>query len=109
MPLDDDCGPELTCCTTSPFNGQCCQPKPFDYSSQRFCNTEQTYTAHCTEGLCGSPVTITVPPNSFCSTVSQADANSQALAAAQAQAESEIQCVDCTPPTPECETIHYDS
>lgn len=108
MPIDDQDCPELTCCNQNLFVGECCQPKPFDYSSQQYCNTEQSYTASCPEGLCGDPVTVTVPPNAFCSSVSQDDANAQALAAAQAQADEELECVECDD-TGECEVIVYDS
>lgn len=107
MPVNDDNCHELTCCQANPFVGECCQPVPFDYSSQQFCNTQQSYTASCPDGLCGDPVTVTVPPNAFCSTDSQDDANEQALAAAQSLAESQLDCIDCNPG--ECTAQTYDT
>lgn len=111
MPIDDQDCPELVCCNENPFVGECCQPTPFDYSSQQFSNTEQNYTATCPEGLCGEPVSVTVPSGAYTSTVSQADADAQALAAAQAAAEDALSCVECgpPPPPPECTPETFDA
>lgn len=107
MPIDDQNCPELVCCNENPFVGECCQPTPFDYSSQQFSNIEQNYTATCPEGLCGEPVSVTVPSGAYTSTVSQADADAQALAAAQAEAQSQLVCIDCDPG--ECAPTTYDT
>jgi hypothetical protein len=61
-------------------------------------NTEQSYTTDADDcpGGSGTPVeniTVTVPANTYASTVSQGDANAQALAAATAQAKAQLQCV----------------
>ena len=53
-------------------------------------NTEQSYTAECSGE--GNPSTATVPAGKYSSTVSQADANSQALAEAVQQATSDLNC-----------------
>lgn len=53
-------------------------------------NTEQSYTAECSGE--GNPSTATVPAGKYSSTVSQADANSQAMAEAVQQATSDLNC-----------------
>lgn len=70
-----------------------CTPTPTTYW-----NTAQTYVATCaqTQGAPipdGDPVTITIPANSFSSTVSQAEADALALAEATAQATAGLSCV----------------
>jgi hypothetical protein len=62
-----------------------------------FINTQQSYTASCTAPATGTPVTITVPAAVFTSTLSQADANAQALASATNQANAALAC--SIPPT----------
>lgn len=60
-------------------------------------NDPQSYTAECTTDeehppVEGSPVTVTIPANTFSSTVSKAAANALALAAATSQAQSQRSC-----------------
>ena len=55
-------------------------------------NAEQSYTASCPEGSTGDDVTATVPANTYQSTVSQADADSQALTAATNEANTALVC-----------------
>lgn len=57
-----------------------------------FTNTAQSYTATCPVGTTGSAVTVNIPAGSYTSTVSQADANAQALAAATLQANQQLAC-----------------
>jgi len=63
-----------------------------------FFNTEQSYTAVCTEETFLGEFTATIPAGTFSSAVSQADANAQALDAAIAQAEAGLVCVFDTAP-----------
>lgn len=56
-------------------------------------NAAQAATAECSDGGEGNPLTITIPAHTYSSTVSLADANSQALAAAQAQADAGVTCI----------------
>ncbi len=55
-------------------------------------NTEQSYLAFCPAGSSGSPAGVTVPAGEYCSQVSQADADAQALAAATSEAISDLNC-----------------
>lgn len=89
-----DCDKQLKCCEITPVEGtDCCQPQPYDdYRSDVFLNTEQCYTAECPTGTVGSPVTVCSSAGSFQSTISQEDADSQALAAATAEATSRLSC-----------------
>jgi Family of unknown function (DUF5977) len=64
---------------------QCTTPQ------QTWTNTVQTFTANCVGGT-GNPVTVTVAAGTFTSTVSQADANTQALNSATASANSQLSC-----------------
>jgi len=69
-----------------------CVPTPVTYW-----NTPQTYVATCAQTAGapipdGSPVTITIPANSYSSTVSQAAADALALAAATEQANNGLSC-----------------
>lgn len=59
---------------------------PIYYSSA------QSYTAYCPAGSTGSPRTDSVVSGTFCSTVSLADANAQALALAESTAVAGITC-----------------
>lgn len=56
-------------------------------------NAVQSYTASCPSGQAGEPVTIQIAAGQFSSTLSQADADAQAMAAAQDGAQSTLQCV----------------
>lgn len=56
-----------------------------------FLNTQQTFVAHCV-GSTGSPVTIVVAAGTFTSTISQADADAQALTSATNQANAQLVC-----------------
>jgi hypothetical protein len=55
-------------------------------------NAAQTYTADCPTGSFGSPVTITVSAHTFSSTLSQSDADAQALTSATNQANLALVC-----------------
>ncbi len=55
-------------------------------------STLQSYTASCVMPLVGSPVTVTNPPGTHTSTVSQAAANAASLAAATAAATALLSC-----------------
>ncbi|HSS96518.1 MAG TPA: DUF5977 domain-containing protein, partial [Terriglobales bacterium] len=59
-------------------------------------NTPQTFTASCQSsgGIQpdGDPITVTTPAGRYSSTISQADADSKALAAAQDEATSQLVC-----------------
>lgn len=55
-------------------------------------NSPQSYTAECPDGSTGNASTATIEASKYSSTVSQADANAQALAAAQALAEASREC-----------------
>jgi hypothetical protein len=57
-----------------------------------YINARQRYTAVCPEGSIGSPVTATVEAGTYSSTVSQSDANAQALAEATSRAISQLSC-----------------
>jgi hypothetical protein len=57
-----------------------------------FSNTQQSFTAHCPVGHPGSDVTRTIPAGAFTSTLSQADADAQALAEATSQATAALSC-----------------
>lgn len=65
---------------------------------QTWLNTPQSFTAQCTSGEAGAPtpdgnpVTITIPAGTTSSTVSQADANAQALTLATQRAQSLLVC-----------------
>jgi len=65
---------------------------------QTWFNTVQVFTAQCTsteEGAPtpdGTPVTVTIPAGTLSSTVSQADANAQALALATQRAQALLEC-----------------
>lgn len=59
-------------------------------------NAPQTYTAHCPTGTTGDDVSVTIPSGAYSSTLSQSDADSQAILAAQTQAQSEISCAGAT-------------
>ena len=61
--------------------------------SQRQCtygNKEQSYTASCPNGETGPTVTITIAAGTYHSTLSQSDADAQALAAATSQAKQQV-------------------
>lgn len=58
-------------------------------------------TVECPDGQVGDPVTI--PAGQYASTVSQADADAQALAAAEA----EIRCFECETGEEDAELISY--
>jgi len=60
--------------------------------SSVYYNTVQSYTANCPSGQTGSPVTATIAAGTYSSSLSQADANAQALSAAQSQANSQLSC-----------------
>jgi hypothetical protein len=55
-------------------------------------NSPQSFTATCPSGQTGTPVTITIPAGQYTSTISQQDANNQALTAATNQANSDLIC-----------------
>lgn len=55
-------------------------------------NTEQSYTAECTAGTTGEPVTVTIPAGTIGSAISVADANQKAIDEAQLQAEARLDC-----------------
>lgn len=55
-------------------------------------NAAQTYTADCPTGSFGSPVTVTVSAHTFFSTLSQGDADAQALTSATNQANLALVC-----------------
>jgi hypothetical protein len=57
-----------------------------------FYNAPQSYTASCPTNTTGSDVQITIPAADYSSIISQADANSQAVAAAQQQATAGLTC-----------------
>lgn len=59
-----------------------------------FENTQQCYTAECPNGTAGDSVEVCVAAGTFTSTISQEDANAQALASAQSQAEAQLECVE---------------
>lgn len=58
-----------------------------------FWNQEKTYTAHCPDGQVGADQTVTVPAHTVSSTISQADADAQALAQATNDANAALSCV----------------
>ncbi len=60
-------------------------------------NSPQSYTATCPTGETGSPVTKMVAAGVFTSTISQADANSQALTSATNQANAALVCNGSSP------------
>lgn len=55
-------------------------------------STVQSYTATCSGGLVGTPITVVKPEKFATSTVSQADANATALAGATAAANALLSC-----------------
>ena len=57
-----------------------------------YLNAEQSYTATCPGTTTGDPVTATIAAGSYTSTISQADADSQALVAARNSANSQLSC-----------------
>lgn len=57
-----------------------------------FWNRAQSYTATCPQGQTGSPVTKQIAAHTFSSTISQADADQQALAEAQKEATNALSC-----------------
>jgi hypothetical protein len=63
------------------------------HAGQTFTNTAQSYTASCPSGTNGNPVTKTVAAGSYSSTISQADADAQALNAAKGMANAALVCV----------------
>jgi hypothetical protein len=69
-------------------NGTCTQTT--------FCNTEISQNIqrnNCTSGAIGSFVFVTVPADTYCSTINQADANNQAMAYAQNSANQNGTCL----------------
>jgi hypothetical protein len=61
-------------------------------STGTYYNTVQSYTAQCPSGQTGSSVTISTAAGRFSSTLSQADADAQALAAATTAATAALVC-----------------
>lgn len=61
-------------------------------SDTLFRNSEQSYTATCPFDELGNPVTVVTPAFSFLSTVSQQDADEQALNVARDSALSQLVC-----------------
>jgi hypothetical protein len=65
---------------------------------QTWLNTPQTFIAQCTTDETGapppdgSPVTVTIPAGTISSTISQADADSQALTLAEQRATAQLSC-----------------
>jgi hypothetical protein len=57
-----------------------------------FYNNAQTATASCSSGQTGNPVSVTIPAGTVASSLSQADADTQALAQAQQQATAQLNC-----------------
>lgn len=55
-------------------------------------NSPQSFTATCLAPKTGTPVTVTIPAGAYTSTVSQSDANAQALNAATLQATNGLSC-----------------
>lgn len=70
-----------------------CQP-----SAATFKNTAQSFTAQCSTGETGAPapdgnpVTVTIPAGTITSSISQDDANAQALTLAEQEATAQLQC-----------------
>jgi len=62
-----------------------------------FWNSAQTYTAVCPAGQTGASVTKTVAAHTFSSTLSQADADAQALNSATLQANAALVCNSVSP------------
>lgn len=62
-------------------------------STGTYYNSVQSYTASCPSGQAGEPVTVTTAAGLYSSTMSQADADAQAMAAAQQGAQSKLSCV----------------
>lgn len=63
-------------------------------STPTYQNNPQTYTAHCISGQGAvQTATVTISAGQYQSTVSQADADAQALTAATSQATAQLQCV----------------
>jgi hypothetical protein len=73
-------------------------PDPSLPAPRTYWNVEQSYTAHCPEGTTGEPVTYTVNPRTFSSSIDQASADAAALAYAQSQAEAALDCAPSGPP-----------
>lgn len=57
-----------------------------------YINTQQRYTAACPDGSIGESVTVTIAAGTYSSTISQTDADAQALAAATSQAIAQLSC-----------------
>lgn len=96
---------ENNCCPPCPSptpvtrrRRQCADPsQPVDLRGQCdhaevWLNAQQSFVASCPSGFEGEPVTVTVPPQTVASILSQADADAMALAIAQDEAETELQC-----------------
>lgn len=71
-------------------------PTPSDcWSALLYYNTQQTYVDSCPEGSPTAPISVTVLANLYTSTVSQDDADNEALAAAQEEAEALRELTPC--------------
>lgn len=57
-----------------------------------FYNSAQTFTANCPDGQSGTPVTKAVAAHTFSSTLSQSDADTQAINSAMSQANAALVC-----------------
>lgn len=97
---------DLTITVTDPNgNRTICTKQILVQCQQTFLNTEQT--AECPEGETGDSVTVVA--GQYSSTVSQADADAQALAAAEAQLECCDECPECPDTVPPLFGALYES